>query len=257
MTYRLRKRGRKLLATSRSKLRQQRLQSAMLDRLTFKYERIIAREIAKTVRGVDLTDPLALEEAETVHEQRLTKLFTRMWNESGDAMVTNLFGEQKKRLFTQFAPTIGINSIMQDYLRQFGAKKIMQVASTTIRQIRETINQGISDGLSERDTADLIRLRAPIIAASRAQTIARTETHAAANYAAHESFASTGIEARREWVSATDERTREAHADANGQIVGMNEPFIVGGEELMYAGDPSGSAENVINCRCAVVFVFD
>jgi len=26
----------------------------------------------------------------------------------------------------------------------------------------------------------------------------------------------------------------------------------VGGERLMYPGDPSGSAENVINCRCAV-----
>ena len=34
----------------------------------------------------------------------------------------------------------------------------------------------------------------------------------------------------------------------------MNEPFIVNGEPLMYAGDPAGSAANVVNCRCVVLY---
>ena len=62
---------------------------------------------------------------------------------------------------------------------------------------------------------------------------------------------------KREWVAAQGERTREDHSAANGQIVSMNQPFIVGGEELMYPGDPNGSAENVINCRCIVAYVPD
>jgi hypothetical protein len=37
--------------------------------------------------------------------------------------------------------------------------------------------------------------------------------------------------------------------------VPIDEPFIVSGEELMYPGDPSGSAGNVINCRCAIGYV--
>ena len=66
---------------------------------------------------------------------------------------------------------------------------------------------------------------------------------------------------KREWVSAQDDRTRDTseadHVDADGQTVGMKEPFTVSGEKLMFPGDPSGSAANVINCRCAVVFIYD
>lgn len=245
------------MATSRAKRRQQRLQAAILDRLTFKYERAITKEIARTMRSIDLKNPLAIHEAETAHEERIRKILTRLWNESGDALVTYTFGEQKKALYSQFAPTIGINAIMGDYLRQYGARKVVQIASTTMRNIRDAINEGIKDGLSETQIADVIRERAPIIAASRSQTIARTETHAAANFAVTESFNSTGIEAKKEWVASVDERSRESHVDADGQVVGKDEPFNVGGEDLMYPGDPSGSGENVINCRCAVVYVFD
>lgn len=209
------------------------------------------------MRGVDISDPTAINEAETDHQVRLEKLFGRMWNESGDQMVEQVFGTKQKALLGSFEPTVGTNSIMRDYLRIFGIQKVQQVASTTIKQIRNIITQGIDEGLSERETSRLLREKATVLSASRAQTIARTETHAAANYAVYESFKSTGVDAKREWVSAEDERTRENHVEANGQIVGLNEPFDVGGERLMYAGDPSGSPENVVNCRCAVVFVFD
>jgi len=35
----------------------------------------------------------------------------------------------------------------------------------------------------------------------------------------------------------------------------MDQPFIVDGESLDYPGDPSGSAANVINCRCGVSYL--
>ena len=37
----------------------------------------------------------------------------------------------------------------------------------------------------------------------------------------------------------------------------MEEDFIVGGVPMEYAGDPRGGAKNVINCRCAVIYVED
>jgi uncharacterized protein with gpF-like domain len=46
---------------------------------------------------------------------------------------------------------------------------------------------------------------------------------------------------------------RPSHLAANGQTVPVNEPFIVGGEKLMYPHDPAGSAGNIINCQCASI----
>jgi hypothetical protein len=45
---------------------------------------------------------------------------------------------------------------------------------------------------------------------------------------------------------------RVSHMLADGQVVKPDQPFVVGGEELMYPRDPSGSADNTINCSCLV-----
>ena len=87
--------------------------------------------------------------------------------------------------------------------------------------------------------------------------IARTESHAAANAAQITGAKASGVVDKKEWVAAGGGDTRDAHARADGQVVGIDEPFIVGGERLRYAGDPSGSAENVINCRCATIYLTD
>jgi hypothetical protein len=59
----------------------------------------------------------------------------------------------------------------------------------------------------------------------------------------------------KEWVAILDDKTREDHADADGQIVGMEEDFTVGGDELAHPGDASRTTlDNVINCRCTVVY---
>jgi uncharacterized protein with gpF-like domain len=43
---------------------------------------------------------------------------------------------------------------------------------------------------------------------------------------------------------------RPGHIAADGQVVDVDKPFVVEGEELMYPRDPNGSAENTINCSC-------
>jgi hypothetical protein len=46
---------------------------------------------------------------------------------------------------------------------------------------------------------------------------------------------------------------RISHLLADGQVKKPGEPFLVEGEELQYPRDPSGSAENTINCHCLVI----
>lgn len=92
--------------------------------------------------------------------------------------------------------------------------------------------------------------------------IARTETTRIENSArmdVGEQGKKLGFKMMKEWVATNDDRTRPAHADADGQRVPIDEPFIVDGEKLMYPGDFSlgASPSNTINCRCTVINIVD
>lgn len=92
----------------------------------------------------------------------------------------------------------------------------------------------------------------------RASVIADSTTvtgwGAGAYDAAQQTTQGTDVGVVRTWNSVLDKNTRDAHAEADGQTVGLDENFSVGGEELMYPGDPSGSSDNTIGCRCDVSY---
>ena len=89
----------------------------------------------------------------------------------------------------------------------------------------------------------------------RTEMIARTETQSAVNRGALEAYRQSGVVERKMWLSAQDERVRDSHAEAHGQTVMLDAPFIVGGESIMHPGD--GSPGEAINCRCAIVPVLE
>lgn len=92
---------------------------------------------------------------------------------------------------------------------------------------------------------------------ARAHTIARTSVVPAANGATDTAMGvihTQVVALDKEWLATSDDRTRDAHAEANGQRVPYDEPFDVDGEPMMYPGDPAGSAANVVNCRCVVLY---
>ena len=62
---------------------------------------------------------------------------------------------------------------------------------------------------------------------------------------------------RKEWLATGDARTRPSHWAANGQVVGIDQKFTVGGALLMQPGDPSGPPEEVCQCRCTVLPVIE
>jgi len=141
------------------------------------------------------------------------------------------------------------------FMRTYGAAKVQQIASTTRKQIVRILGEAEAEGVGLDEAARMLAREAPGISRVRAAVIARTETHTAAMFGYQEQAKATGLELMKEWVTVEDERAREDHAASNAQTVGMNEPFIVGGEELQYPGDPSASPEQTINCRCAMVHI--
>lgn len=133
--------------------------------------------------------------------------------------------------------------------------KLLTANDTTRDNLRETLKAGIEAG------EDLGQLRGRIedvydeAQGFRTETIARTEVGSAQNFGRTEEMKAQHA-ARKKWI-ATFSNTREAHAQADGQVVPVDEAFNVGGESLHYPGDPSGSAANVINCQCSAVPTLD
>lgn len=243
--------------TGRSRRAEQRLQSLLLDRLSMQFQRRIAREIARAMHqcAADPTNSVHLALVEGEHERRLFRLVSNLHMLSARGMLSHLLGVEKADMA---APALA-NRIMELFAAEYGSELITGIISrSTINGIKQIVGNGIVEGLSEQEVARAIRSIAPSKSASRAQTIARTETHAAANWTAHETALATGIEMQREWVSAQNERTRASHAEADGQRRGMDEPFEVGDALLMYPGEYQGMyPHETINCRCAVVYIVD
>ena len=60
----------------------------------------------------------------------------------------------------------------------------------------------------------------------------------------------------KKWISTQDNRTRLDHFIENGQIVELDEPFIMAsGAKLDYPGDTKAPPNEVINCRCTIGFI--
>ena len=148
-------------------------------------------------------------------------------------------------------------SALRVWFTKHGGERAAETARTTRGDIRRLLTEAFDAG--DPETEVLRRgMLAKGLSAWRADTIARTETHTAAgfasDYTARQIAQDGGFTLEKAWVSTSDDRTREIHADMDGnEYIGQDEAFDVGGESLEYPGDPSGSAENTINCRCSVV----
>jgi HK97 family phage portal protein len=143
-----------------------------------------------------------------------------------------------------------------EWLEAVAGEQSKLITGTLKDQLREAIvasdaAEETAAGLSKR-IGDLFDLRR-----SEANRIAWTETGKAYNFGTLEGFRQSEVVNGKEWLAVDDDVTREAHREADGQVVGLEEFFLVDGELLEFPGAPGGSAGNVINCRCAMQPVVD
>jgi len=147
------------------------------------------------------------------------------------------------------------------YLNQAG-NRMRNTPDEVYGLIVREVERGITEGLALERVRDEIQT---ILQASgttywpnRAMTVARTETIGAVNAGVFRG-AQLDAEARgdvapfKQWISTEDTRTRPTHTKADKQRTLLSEPFIVGGARLLFPGDPTGPAGEVINCRCSML----
>jgi SPP1 gp7 family putative phage head morphogenesis protein len=131
------------------------------------------------------------------------------------------------------------------------------IQATTERRLASVLRDGMESGDSQRDLSKRIReALGGDTAATRALTIARTETTGALNaghHAAREQLIDDGLITGTEWVALIDDATRESHAALDGTVIAKGELFSVGGVQVPYPGHYSLSAAERVNCRCTTV----
>lgn len=155
-------------------------------------------------------------------------------------------------LATKGNPHTALTSAVRDYIDRWSFKKASFVTDTTEGMLQDLLTQAVDDGWGAQKLGQAIRTMYDDMTADRSLMIARTETTGAVNYGAETTLREEGHSAKQ-WSTVMDGRERESHADADGQVVAIDEPFKLAGGEGMFPGDQSLPAEETINCRCTVI----
>lgn len=160
-----------------------------------------------------------------------------------------------------------LNSIfsrkLTDIVRTVCGDKIRTITSTSKEKIKQIIRDVIDE--SETEGLGIPEMTSNIYKAvganlrgngyARAKAIAQTEVISASNQASEYAAKSTGYQYRKFWSTSGLPNIRPSHIEAEQHSDAVNgllpdERFPNG---LLYPGDPAGSAEEVINCRCTLM----
>lgn len=130
--------------------------------------------------------------------------------------------------------------------------ELVQPDAIEIRQ-DGSVGVDVSAGLgTEHDEQQL--KRSGLSWRGRIQRAVRSRTTEVIGWSVQQTLAARGF-SRKKWVTRHDARVRHTHGMADGQIVDLDQPFIVGASLMMYPGDALGGLDETINCRCRMIGV--
>jgi hypothetical protein len=143
-----------------------------------------------------------------------------------------------------------------NYLKLHGLEMASAITETMRQDIVEILNMAVDQGWGIDQTVRELTTRRVV---ARATVIARTEINRASNVGHVIAAQSLPYEVDKKWIAALDHRTRDSHRQINRHTTSENGYFDVqlkhgGTEQMLFPGDPNGSAENVCNCRCRVIY---
>jgi uncharacterized protein with gpF-like domain len=184
-----------------------------------------------------------------------------LWNLEVETILTTI-GQISLGVWSQATdvPPVSRHAFVVAYLADV-RNLLVRIPDETANLVFAEINDGVNAG----ESLDQLAARVDRVLSytgserwpGRARTIAVTEVtraYGAATMAAGvEQSRITGRRLNKTWRTSHDERVRMGHREADGQTVPVFMPFQVEGEALQFPGDPSGSPENVINCRCDLI----
>jgi HK97 family phage portal protein len=196
----------------------------------------VERVIPKKLKGVNDYFDKRLEIAIT--EKLVVPIMEKFYKESA---------EESFKIFDVDKP-YNLNSRDKTTILKRAGMFANDITETTIAQLQSQFNQSLENGEDRGELIGRIKDTFGQISKGRANVIARTEVLVSEQSGKFAGYKDIGIPIKI-WVSVRDDATRESHAEIDGEEQNINDHFSNG---LMFPGDPTGEAGEVINCRCTI-----
>lgn len=157
---------------------------------------------------------------------------------------------------------------MKRYAEEQTGNRITLITNTTEERFKQIVKDqaiiGEHEGYSIDKIAANIQRELNISNNYRAIRIARTEVVSASNAGSLAAASATNLPLQKSWLTAKTGNTRHSHKEMDGITIDMDKNFEVpiydshdnniGSDLMQHPGDPNGSAGNVINCRCTIIY---
>lgn len=133
---------------------------------------------------------------------------------------------------------------------------LLSIVSTIKKDIERFVKDKIDQGIPTNAIITMLGLYLIQNNIIRATTIARTETTRIMNNASVIWANNSGVELMKKWIVILDGKERASHnAMASHPSIPMSAKFNVGGYMMNAPGDSSAPAQEVVNCRCGLMFI--
>ncbi|HTN60739.1 MAG TPA: phage minor head protein [Devosia sp.] len=231
-------------------------------RLQAALERVIAQQLAEEL------DRIAEEAARLAREKRnrdeiIALILPMFYTTTLVALLTGRLYAVAYAFADRTATSLGVTSstvtdaavrATQEWVPAFVSDQMRKVSKTTAKVITRIVDAAVAEGADDieigKRLADALGGDRAVV---RSRIIAATLSHATAGQASDNAARFTNLPIARIWVSMEDTKVRPTHAIADGQIVDLEHPFLVGGYYLRFPGDPLGPAREIMGCRCVAL----
>jgi hypothetical protein len=233
----------------------------------------LARLVRRAGSGVAISfDPTWTRAAEIMRQNRLefVRGLTAAQREVTRSALTEAFqsGASTAQTARAFRDSIGLTEVQRRAVSTYRSLLEAGDAAALDRALRDrrfdaTVQRAAAgdEPIGAAQIARMVERYRERAVMYRTETIARTEALRVASLARQEALEQVLELAEiprdsvvRTWRATPDARTRDTHADMDGQERGLAEMFeSPSGARLMYPGDPAAPASEIINCRCVVL----
>lgn len=229
---------------------------------------------ALTVQAGKIADALA-DHKEAIEQRGIRRDLAELLS----GLVDAIFPKEVQDLMawmTRQAYQTGLRSAFRVAAKQVGAALSVERADPLVEQLlasmvsnvnqttRDMLAQILADGIAEGATVAELQQRirgATGFSPSRSLLVARTETtrstNAGSSYAWQLASADGDLVIEREWLSARDSETRDAHRELDGQVAPLGGFFTIStGEHAGKKASGPGEFDHpalVCNCRCTLL----